>query len=546
MRETWHEHYIRMLLPEDLRNCSTVSLSIRYFLGMIQGHLKTIYGERADWQRNLQKYYQSEEYRKQDITILSIGDIPELGLEEIHAWIDEEEQFTANIRRLLELLPLLERDGNPPETVLAAFREASSLLGLDGPHPGAIYHWIVDWENISEAELQQIKEKIATHFPEFSIAVRTLIKLCTNGRLVTYPVLETVMTQQKQKYFYRGENAYYGSCKPGAFRWADKSTPAWLVHRINALRRNEGCEFLDNIISTFAWSFGTTNHYAICQHYGLKTEMIDITSDIWAALFFACTKYEDGNWRPLRKDEIEHADSRKGLYMRGGDSRYGILYKRLAEPVELEWLFRSERDFWNIIVPIGYQPFMRCSYQHAYGLFENDMGYDLYQDKSFGKYKIRLNEELCHWVFEQTHHGKDVFPVDDIPDISAYMKKINETKRFSQGSFSDIIDGLKLSEKERKRVQFELFQYGYTIDQGKVSFITEEELGRINTAYPPGRAEMLTKMTPISDPLIIMTTDEQSQKDREADDYKYRFMIVTPPTKNAPEDQVREEANTSI
>lgn len=520
MRETWHEHYLRLLLPDELRNICSVSLSIQRFLAYVQSDLKLIYGERANWQKNLQKYYESEEFLSQCRSVKSVDDIPEIDIDDIKLWISEEESFTASINRLLELLSSFDdkdKAGN-------FYAEASKLLGLVESDSSAIYHHIVDWDGITEDEISQISEKIKAHSKEFQIAISTLIRLCVNGRLVTYPVIETVMTQQKQRNYYRGENAFYGSSKPGAFRWG-KGKPEWLVQRVNRLRSNEGGKFLDNFDSTFAWSYSATNHYALCQHYGMKTEMVDITSDIWAALFFACMKFDNGAWRPLREDEIAKADSRKDVFKRGGDSRYGIIYKRLTEPVELEWINNS--DFWGSIYPIGFQPYMRCSYQHAYGMFINDSRYDMYTDERFAKYKIRLTEELCNWVFEKTHEGKDIFPVDDIPDISGYMNKINESYRFSFDSFKAIMDGQNIPKGEWKRIQYELFQYGYTIDTGNVQFITDEEVATINNAYPPERAKMLTKIEPISDPLIIITTDEQSQKDREADDYKYRFTMVS-------------------
>ena len=520
MRETWHEHYLRLLLPDNLRNNCSVSLSIQQFLCNVQNDLKVLYGDRADWKKNIQRHYESEEYLSRCRRVKKVDDIPEINIKDIKSWISKEEAFTSSINHLLELLPLFDDKDKSGE----AYVEAAYLLGLVGANPDAIYHYIINWDDISDQEMSIISENIRSHPREMHNVISTLIKLCINGRLVTYPVVETVMTQQKQRYYYRGENAFYGSSKPGAFRWG-KGKPDWLVQRINRLRSNEGCEFLDNFISTFAWSYSTTNHYALCQHYGMNTEMMDITSDIWAALFFACSKYKNGKWQPLKADEIAKVDSREDISKRGGDSRYGIIYRRLVEPVELGWANNS--DFWGSIYPIGFQPYMRCSYQHAYGMFINDSCYDMYTDERFAKYKLRLNEDLCNWVFEKTHGGKDVFPIEDIPDISGYMKRINETRRFSRSSFESIVDGQRIPKSEWERVKYELFQYGYVIDQGKVSFITEEEIRQINDAYPPERAKMLTEAKPVSDPLIIMTTDEQSQKDREADDYKYRFMMVS-------------------
>lgn len=93
MRETWHEHYLRLLLPAELRRTCSVSLSIQLFLGIVQTHLLTIYGERANWKKNLEKYYHSEDYLSQYRIVKNVDSIPELNIEDVKNWIAEEERL---------------------------------------------------------------------------------------------------------------------------------------------------------------------------------------------------------------------------------------------------------------------------------------------------------------------------------------------------------------------------------------------------------------------------------------------------------------------
>lgn len=39
---------------------------------------------------------------------------------------------------------------------------------------------------------------------------------------------------------------------------------------------------------------------ALAQHYGIKTELIDVTVDKFVAAFFACTQYIDGHYETVK------------------------------------------------------------------------------------------------------------------------------------------------------------------------------------------------------------------------------------------------------
>ena len=64
--------------------------------------------------------------------------------------------------------------------------------------------------------------------------------------------------------------------------------------------------------------------------------MLDFTSDLKTALFFACCKYENGKWEPLKRNDFESKRSRPKVSRIGGDSRYGVIYSCLSEIADLE------------------------------------------------------------------------------------------------------------------------------------------------------------------------------------------------------------------
>ena len=62
-------------------------------------------------------------------------------------------------------------------------------------------------------------------------------------------------------------------------------------------------------------------------------------------------------------------------------------------------------------------------------------GDDLFLDKRFDKFKIRLSEDICSWIYEEMDRGGAVYPNDDIPDISAEIEGINSITGFSSNVF---------------------------------------------------------------------------------------------------------------
>ena len=263
--------------------------------------------------------------------------------------------------------------------------------------------------------------------------------------------------------------------------------------------------FLDNFEAVIRWGGSDVNYIALAQHYGLRTPMMDVTSDLMTALFFACCKFgNDGKWHPLTKSEIENKDSRTDVKRLGGDSRYGILYRTPTEITDMQWAVSGEDAGIEIITPVGYQPFMRCSSQHGYMILVKNMDYDMFHDKMFEKFRFELTEEVCRWVFNEMDQGNKVYPNEDVPDISGYMSKINNTTRFSQSVFELMLKDFNFSEEEGKLLQAELEKYGIHIVMGDISHITYNQLRKINKKYTIDRAIELVGVTPIARPMLVV------------------------------------------
>lgn len=343
-------------LPQEIRDATKkVSMEYKGYLSLIQSHLKTIYGMRADWNRCIDNYQKQNKGLKIDF----YSDIPELSLREIKNMIEEEEVALKSLENKISYLKeyVKKRDTYSNEEYVYQTIKCAQIIGV-APEASeqAIYKYIIDRTNISEKEAQELNEKFFNNLNLISIIILIVSHLFTPGIALEFPIVGTVVTQKRNYFYYRGENAIYGKSKPSLLR--NKGQVITSEERlIDLIRRDECWNFLDKFDVVKHWSIGAPNYLAIAQHYGFHTEMMDITNDLKTALFFGCCKYIDGKWKPLEENDIDKKYSRKGT----SDSRYGILYIARAEIMDMQY-FLSNED-WDNIIPIGYQPFMRCSSQ---------------------------------------------------------------------------------------------------------------------------------------------------------------------------------------
>lgn len=93
----------------------------------------------------------------------------------------------------------------------------------------------------------------------------------------------------------------------------------------------------------------------------------------------------------------------------------------------------------NAIWPIGYQPFMRCHSQHAYGM-HMEQPYPLQGDRTFERLIFRHNEKLSQNVFDLMEGGKKVYPQEGLNDFQDVIDLIKSAVAFSDEAFEYAIE----------------------------------------------------------------------------------------------------------
>lgn len=175
---------------------------------------------------------------------------------------------------------------------------------------------------------------------------------------------------------------------------------------------------------------------AIGQHYGIKTDVLDLTADKWVAAFFAATKYENGKYSPFKGDGV------------------GVIYVYTESP--------------TLGLPklstVGLQPFSRpgCQFGLVYKMQKNE-DFNNRARRIFFKHDSAISE----LIFNYCNRSKKLFPKEILEDK---VKEIKDSKTYSiqalkntqneyyQGCNEDIIQSyikeLNISIQNEKPVTF--------------------------------------------------------------------------------------------
>jgi len=264
--------------------------------------------------------------------------------------------------------------------------------------------------------------------------------LFTNGSTVSYP--HGIVVQYGNNYpirtFYRGEVKDYSQGKDNS------KCRSSLGRKLSKLETDtaQGIEFFiaqlkiisfSNMISELKhnqyWNFGDIFSYIIAQHYGIRTQFLDITDDLAVALFFACCKYTgNGKYQPVNERDI--AENNFGSH--------AVLYKRIdnfsvdADPKQMA------KD----VLPIGYQPFTRCYKQRGYFIDTLQSGdivnYDLVADHGFEKLYFKRTPEFAAEIYELFDGGRELFHDRSMELLSGLIDEIKVGDSFSEDTFDKV------------------------------------------------------------------------------------------------------------
>lgn len=160
-------------------------------------------------------------------------------------------------------------------------------------------------------------------------------------------------------FLYRGQNKEFIPCKPTIYR-GDPSEAEIFLERMRLIVFKRLLHTHPVINHFFKHHHFYIDEEGLAQHYGLKTSVLDLTSNLDIALFFATCKYDSINDKYTYYDDGEMHDA--VIYI------FNPIYDNEPTPAD-----NNDYLSWNI-TPIGLQAFPRPGAQQGYSLcLEKDM-----------------------------------------------------------------------------------------------------------------------------------------------------------------------------
>ena len=182
---------------------------------------------------------------------------------------------------------------------------------------------------------------------------------------------------------------------------------------------------------------------ALGQHYGIKTDVLDLTADKWVAAFFASTECKDGKYQVWKK---------------GGEGVIYIYQDRL-----------SIIGAMNRLIAVGLQPFSRPGCQAG-------LVYKMFPDEDFNVKAQRVvfqhDPEIAEFVYNYCNRSKKLFP-DEI--LEEKVKAIKAARTCSQLALSNVVKEY-YQEKSEAEILGWLNELEISITEDSPVKFTDEEL----------------------------------------------------------------------
>lgn len=203
---------------------------------------------------------------------------------------------------------------------------------------------------------------------------------------------------KEHKFLYRGESEYHPQCRANLFRdpaknyflddiiHGDEMFRVILSHPLVQLL-DLGIKLNGKLIRF------EMNIYGLIQHYYNKSALLDLTSDINVALFFATQKYDWGT------DTYSPIDNK--------DGDIGILYYYNIDPTK-DFNIQSNGE---LLSTIGLQVFPRSGRQRGF-LYQQSKGNNFNSHPQLSAFRFRHNAQIADEISRKMKRGKTLFPDD--------------------------------------------------------------------------------------------------------------------------------------
>lgn len=322
---------------------------------------------------------------------------------------------------------------------------------------------------MTESEEEKLKDNPNYLFPDINKVFEHLHKSGwsqINTLAYASPMFQVMMIKDNWgAYFpmpdyplYRGQRYYYDVCKPSLYRrsWTEEQK----IERLLQIEDFKHILAENPEVKELKQASLFVNYLGLAQHYGIETEMLDMTNSPLVAAFFATTTY-DSNTRMYRP--VEDCVS------------VGCIYFDVLGPMINGANEGENRDIW----PVGMEALRRPNEQRGYTikLNENDnFNTIINHPKCF---RFIQNRDWSYKIFAATGGGSVLFPYDPMADKIWAMRKF---KIYGLDSL-DIVIGNEQLTVPKVGIQKALETKGCHFLRTTPFLYTKEELNFIENEY---------------------------------------------------------------
>ena len=280
-----------------------------------------------------------------------------------------------------------------------------------------------------------------------------------HGELPRFSIKPTLASN---KFLFRGQSQFFEKCVPGMFRVKENVARHQYVEDVIQINELEVLLRQHPLVKLFEQGFYLLHEYfrfrvdyqGLAQHYYGRTPMLDLTSDMDVAKFFAVT------WFNMKDDRYEKYT---------GDELGVLYYYDLAPDAFTK---RIGRDY--MVETIGKQPFMRSGNQSGF-LIRLDDTKDFNQLPEVRYVFFRHDATITDRIFAASGNGDKYMPQEMLR--THWHQRMNNEKARKEIS----IEALELNYANNPKlshssIRKELQSKGYHISSKNKQCFSEEEL----------------------------------------------------------------------
>lgn len=221
-----------------------------------------------------------------------------------------------------------------------------------------------------------------------------------------------VVGQEFSHWLYRGETRDWPTCTPSLSRLP---TPGSLILELaRTIAFEDVVESHPFVMKARqATLLGSPLHVdqtGIAQHYGLCTDMLDLTCNFMVASFFATCEF---NSKRARYEPVP-ATAEPGVIYRSSSLHLGLT----EEPSE-----------YGSLEIVGWQPLPRPEEQRAFAI-RLKRHHDFRQHPHTERFLFRHDKEVSRLIYETFEGGDALFPKDTVAELAEEAKQIKALTRY--------------------------------------------------------------------------------------------------------------------